>query len=98
MDPGRAFEVVLATDTRQWVDSIILQLVFHGEFTEEAAEFSLRASHPGEMHRLRESEDILVYHVSDFQWEAEEQRLALVVHGLALRLAFLGFGSWSFMF
>lgn len=90
--------MILATDTRQWVDSIILQLVFQREFAEEAAEFVFPAPYPGDMDRLGENEDILVYHVSDFQWEAEEERLALVVHGLALRLAFLGFGSWSFMF
>ena len=93
--------MVLATDTRQRVDSIILQLVFHWEFTEEAAEFTLRASYPGDMDRLRENEDILVYHISDFPWEAEEGRLALVVHGLALRLGFpgfLGFGRFFFIF
>lgn len=74
------------------MSSIILQLVFHGEFAEEAAEFAFPASHPGDMDCLRKNEDFVVYHISDFLWEAEEERLVLGVDGLALRLGFLDLG------
>ena len=76
------------------MSSIILQLVFHGEFAEEAAEFAFPASHPGNMDGLGEYEDRGVYHISDFLWEAEEGRLALGVDGFALRLGFFDLSWW----
>lgn len=69
--------------------SVILQLGFHGEFAEEAAEFAFPATHPSNMDGFRKYEDLGVYHISDFLWEAEEGRLALGVDGFALRLGFL---------
>lgn len=82
--------MVLGTDARQWLCSIILQLLFQGEFAQEAAEFVFPASQPGDMDRLWENEDFVVYHISNFLWEAEEGGLGLVVDGLALLLWFLG--------
>ncbi len=69
----------IATDARQRMPSIIVQLAFYREFAEDAAEFACPGSHPGDVDGRRGSKDFGVYHISDFPWQAEQRGLVLAV-------------------